>query len=347
MKLDSISSQSKLTLAMNSPQSVRSADVLVDPARTRAVVFENPEQLALRWISLPDLQASDVAVEVEWSGISTGTEKLLWRGEMPSFPGMGYPLVPGYETVGRVVDCGSAAKALLGQRVFVSGARCFGDVHGLFGGAASRLVVDADKVLPLSSDSGEDATLFALAATAHHALLDSDGNYCLPDLLVGHGVLGRLIARLCVALGGSGVTVWETNAARRGGAENYSVLDPADDQRQDYSRIVDVSGDSKILNSLLGRIAHHGEIVLAGFYPDELSFAFPVAFMREARLRVAAEWQRKDLESVSQLVANGSLSLAGLITHRASADDAPSAYPIAFSDPECLKMILDWRQNAE
>jgi len=332
---------------MKSPNTVRSAATAADHVHTRAVVFENPEQLALRWISLPELQASDVAVEVEWSGISTGTEKLLWHGQMPSFPGMGYPLVPGYETVGRVVECGSAARQLLGERVFVSGARCFGEVHGLFGGAASRLVVDANKVLPVAASTGEDATLFALAATAHHALLDADGDLALPELIVGHGVLGRLIARLSVALGGADITVWETNAARRNGAEGYTVVDPADDQRQDYARIMDVSGDSNILDSLLGRIARNGEIVLAGFYPNELSFAFPVAFMREARLRVAAEWQRTDLQSVSDLVASGDLSLAGLITHRASADDASSAYPIAFSDPDCLKMILDWRQNAE
>lgn len=332
---------------MKSPHTMHSPDTLTDQARTRAVVFENPEELALRWISLPALGPADVAVDVEWSGISTGTEKLLWHGQMPDFPGMGYPLVPGYETVGRVVKCGPDVTSLLGERVFVSGARCFGDVHGLFGGAASRLVVDADKVLPLSASAGEDSTLFALAATAHHALRDADGHLSMPELIVGHGVLGRLIARLTVALGGDSPTVWETNPARRSGAKDYVVLDPAADPRKDYARIMDVSGDSGILNLLLGRIAKHGEIVLAGFYPDELSFMFPLAFMREARIRVAAEWQPNDLESISELVTNGKLSLAELITHRASASDASSAYPIAFSDPDCLKMILDWRQNAE
>ena len=34
-------------------------------------------------------------MDVEWSGISTGTERLLWSGRMPPFPGLGYPLVPG------------------------------------------------------------------------------------------------------------------------------------------------------------------------------------------------------------------------------------------------------------
>ena len=52
------------------------------------------------------LTADDVVVDIEYSGISTGTERLLWTGRMPAFPGMGYPLVPGYESVGRVVGCG-------------------------------------------------------------------------------------------------------------------------------------------------------------------------------------------------------------------------------------------------
>ena len=50
-----------------------------------------------------------------------------------------------------------------------------------------------------------------------------------------------------------------------------------------------------LLDPLIGRLAPGGEIVLAGFYSEPLSFAFPPAFMREARIRVAAEWQPPDL----------------------------------------------------
>jgi 3-hydroxyethyl bacteriochlorophyllide a dehydrogenase len=54
-------------------------------------------------------QSTDVVIDIAWSGISSGTERLLWEGRMPSFPGMGYPLVPGYESVGRIVDAGADA----------------------------------------------------------------------------------------------------------------------------------------------------------------------------------------------------------------------------------------------
>jgi uracil phosphoribosyltransferase len=65
---------------------------------------------------------------------------------MPSFPGMGYPLVPGYESVGRVTHAGPASGHTVGSHVFVPGARCFGEVRGLFGGNASRLVVPGARV---------------------------------------------------------------------------------------------------------------------------------------------------------------------------------------------------------
>ena len=71
--------------------------------RTTAVVLERPEHLVLTELDLTPPVQGDVVVEIDWSGISTGTERLLWSGRMPHFPGMGYPLVPGYESVGRII----------------------------------------------------------------------------------------------------------------------------------------------------------------------------------------------------------------------------------------------------
>lgn len=305
-----------------------------------AVVMQQPESLTLSRLELDAAGDADVVVDIEWSGISTGTERLLWTGRMPAFPGMGYPLVPGYESVGRVTQAGSGSGAVVGDRVFVPGAKCFGDVRGLFGGAASRVVLAGARTVRIHDDLGERGVLLALAATAYHVAggaLDRQ-----PDLIVGHGVLGRMLARLAVAAGAS-PTVWETNPTRRTDEHGYRVLDPATDTRHDYHCVCDVSGDAAILDTLIGRLAPGGEVVLAGFYDTPLSFVFPPAFMREARIRVAAQWQPADLIAVRDLAGSGALSLEGLITHRHEAGDAAAAYRTAFGDPTCLKMTLDWR----
>ena len=308
-----------------------------------AVVFRKPGELELTAIDLPLPGRGEVLVEVEWTGISTGTEKLLYDGRMPAFPGMGYPLVPGYETVGRVSACGEGVVGTaVGDRVFVTGARCFGEIRGLFGGAASRLVVEESKLQPVSAALNEDAILLSLAATAHHSVHDGQ-ELALPDLIVGHGVLGRLIARLTVALGARKPVVWETNAQRAAGDYDYPVVAPETDTKHDYRRILDASGDPGILDTLVARLAHGGEVVLAGFYSKPLALTFPPAFMREARFRVAAEFTPDDLSSVRSLIDSRTLDLGELISHRLPASAAAAAYPLAFTDPDCLKMVLDWR----
>ena len=308
-----------------------------------AVVFEAPERLDCRQLDLTPPAADDVVVDIEFSGISTGTERLLWTGTMPPFPGMGYPLVPGYESIGRIIDAGPNSQRRVGQLVFVPGANCYGEVRGLFGGAASRLVVPGKRALPIDESFQERGVLLALAATAYNAIRAPEGGYRIPDLIIGHGVLGRLLARLAVALGDTPPVVWEIDAQRSSGNDGYAITTSEADSRTDYHAIYDVSGVAGLLDTLIARLAPGGEVVLAGFYDQPLQFSFPPAFMRRLRLRVAAEWQDQDLIAVNRLVQSGKFSLDGLITDCKPASQAQAAYTTAFNDPACLKMILDWR----
>ena len=301
---------------------------------TLAVVMEGPGKVGLRTLGLVAPAETDLLIEVTRSGVSAGTERLLFEGRMPDFPGMGYPLVPGYESVGHVIE---GAPEWVGRTVFVPGSTAFEGARGLFGGAARRVVLPAARAVAVPDALADDGILLALAATGWHAIAGG----AMPDLIVGHGVLGRLIARLAVANGAAPV-VWETQAARRDGASGYTVVDPAGDTAR-YATIVDASGDAGLLDILIARLAPGGEIVLAGFY-DRLSFAFAPAFMREARLRIAAQFTAADLAAVTAMVVDGRLSLAGLVTHVADARDAATAYPKAFGDPACLKLVLDWSQ---
>lgn len=312
--------------------------------RTSAVILKGPQDIGVSDLTLTAPGPADLVVDITHSGISTGTEKLFWTGEMPPFPGMGYPLVPGYEAAGEVVEAGSMTGFKVGERVFVPGANCYEGAFGLFGGAASRVVTDSSRVTRIDPALGAEGALLALAATARHAMAGM--NKAVPDLIIGHGVLGRLLARLTVAAGAPAPTVWEIDPARRMGAQGYEVKDPDEDERRDYMSIYDASGNGALLNDLIGRLGRGGEIVLAGFYTAPLSFAFPPAFMKEARFRVAAEWERDDLTATRALVESGALSLDGLITHRKAAQDAPEAYEQAFNDPSCLKMILNWEHSA-
>ncbi|WP_416907122.1 MAG: chlorophyll synthesis pathway protein BchC [Polymorphobacter sp.] len=308
---------------------------------TKAVVVEAPGQVSLRTLAVAAPDASDVVVAVDYSGISMGTEKLLYNGTMPPFPGLGYPLVPGYEAVGRIIDAGADARSRIGESVFVPGSSKFIGARGLFGGSAQTLITGTNRVLPIPAGLGEQAVLISLAATARHALVGG----ALPDLIIGHGVLGRLLARMAVAEGAS-PTVWEIAPERMSGAQGYVVTTAEADERKDYKSIYDASGDSDILDPLVMRLAPGGEIVLVGFYADPLHFQFAPAFRREMRMRIATEFQPQDLADTIEMVNAGRLSLDGLVTNRVPANDAATAYGEAFTNPSCLKMVFDWRDVA-
>jgi 3-hydroxyethyl bacteriochlorophyllide a dehydrogenase len=312
--------------------------------KTKAVVMTKPRKIALESLYIKEPEANEVVVDVQFSGISTGTEKLFWNGDMPSFPGMGYPLVPGYESVGEVVEAPKSSIYKTGDTVFVPGANCFGEVKGLFGGASKQLVTAESRLIKIDPEMREKGALFALAATARHAIAGFNNE--LPDLIVGHGVLGRLLARMTLAAGGNSPTVWELDPVRRAGAVGYNVIHPDADLRTDYRAIYDVSGDEKVLDKLIRILEKSGEIVLAGFYPGKINFTFATAFLKEARFRISSEFNSDDISATRSLIEAGSLSLDGLVTDVHSTSHVVDAYEKAFSDPNCLKMILDWRNVA-
>jgi len=129
--------------------------------QTLAVLLNGPRDLSVESLDLTAPSAGDLVVEIAHSGISTGTEKLFWSGQMPPFPGMGYPLVPGYEAAGEVVEAGADTGYRVGDHVFVPGASCYRDAFGLFGGAARRVVTAADRVTRIDAGLGAEGALLA------------------------------------------------------------------------------------------------------------------------------------------------------------------------------------------
>ncbi len=86
----------------------------------------------------------------------------------------------------------------------------------------------------------------------------------------------------------------------------------------DRGIIVDASGDASLLDTLIARLRRGGAVVLAGFYEQPLAFTFPPAFMREAMIRIAAEFRPEDVDRAWPSSApDGSASTAS----------SPTAFP--------------------
>ena len=203
-----------------------------------AVVLEGPERPALSRGTVPAGE-DDLVVDVEWSGVSTGNEKLYRSGRMPQFPGMGYPLVPGYESVGRIREAGGRATS---ARAGVRARRALLRQRSAACSAAPRVAwsMPGLQVMPVARPRRRVPCCWR--SRPPRAMPSRCRGAAPPDLIIGHGVLGRCSRRLVAA--GPPPVVWERNEAQPAAPVGYPVVDPDADPRRDYRAIYDVSGDA-------------------------------------------------------------------------------------------------------
>lgn len=312
--------------------------------KTQAVVFTGPQQIELRAVSLVEPGAGDVVVRTAYTSISAGTERMLLAGRMPH-PALQFPVVPGYETVGQVVSCGSDAPDLEGRWVYVGGARCYSDVNPAWGGQAHELVVPHERVVLLDGLPAEQGVLLALTATALHGIDVAQVAAGQRVLVLGQGPVGQLAARIA-RNDGAWVAALDRAASRLERAEADLKLDANDAWREQLGDpvdlIVEATGSMEALAGALPALAVGGTILLLGYY-DSLVVPYMPLFLKEARLLTAREWRSGDLVRSRDMLATGAINGAALLTHRRPIGQVAAAYATAFDDPECLKLVLDWQ----
>jgi 2-desacetyl-2-hydroxyethyl bacteriochlorophyllide A dehydrogenase len=222
---------------------------------------------------------NEVVVRARASGVSQGTELLLYRGEGPERfdPSLGgdpaaptYPRRYGYAWVGEVIAKGPHARFGEGTRVFALAPH--GDEH----------VLDSALVRPLPEDFS--ATRAVLAANLETAVTCAwDANVGLGDdaVVLGGGVVGILTAWL-LARSGATVTLVERSEKRRAAARALvrSAMiesDPEPDGTADV--VIEATGDPATLDAAVAWARPEGRIVVASFYgarraPIDLGDAF-------------------------------------------------------------------------
>ena len=246
-------------------------------SRAHACWLVEPGCAELRVETLLEPTAGQVRVRTLHSGISRGSETLVYRGEVPvseygrmrapfqsgDFPG---PVKYGYSSVG-VVEAGPAA--LRGRAVFC-----------LFP-HQSHYVVPADAVHPLPDGVPPGrAVLAANLETAINALWDAVPLVGDRISVVGGGAVGLLIAWLAGRLPGCAVQVVDTQVARREVAQRLGVeFAVPEAARGEADLVVHASGRTEGLATALRLAAFEATVVELSWYGQrEVSVALGGAF---------------------------------------------------------------------
>lgn len=313
--------------------------------KSQAVVIPEPGKVELQEVTLKPAGQDEVTIQTVYTSISAGTERMLLGGQMPH-PMLALPVVPGYETVGRVVNVGENVPAeWKGRWVYIGGALCYEGVNAAWGGQSAFIHADVNRVVPLEDLEPRYGVLLALTATALHGVdllnLSSDDRV----LVLGQGPVGQLAARLA-AIQGAWVAVADRNPNRLTTSVGDQIINVSqsaisESLEESVNIIIEASGSMPALTASLPKLANGGTIMLLGYY-DKLDLPYMPLFLKEAKLLTAKEWAPGDLNRSRDLIASNKLEVASLLTHDLPISEVASAYETALNDQDCIKLVLNW-----
>lgn len=309
-------------------------------AQATALWYAAARECVLNTEELPSPGPSECLVRTLWSGISRGTERLVFEGRVPeseyermraplqqgAFP---YPVKYGYCAVG-MVDAGPAE--LLGRTVFC--------LHP----HQDRFVVPADRVTPLPKGlPARRAVLAANMETALNAHWDAGSGPADRIVVVGGGVLGLLVAYIAARLPGAEVTLVDLDESRAALAQALGCRFalPADCPG-DADLVFHASASAAGLATAIGAAGFEARIVELSWY-GEGSVAAPLGGAFHARRlqlissqvgqvspsrRARFDYARR-MQAALALLADEWLD--ALITDEVAFTDAPARLPALFA----------------
>jgi threonine dehydrogenase-like Zn-dependent dehydrogenase len=308
----------------------------------RALWLEAPGRFALRSGSVPEPGPDDVQVRTLFSGISRGTEALVFRGGVPAaqaaemrapfqegeFPA---PVKYGYLNVG-LVERG----ALQGRTVFC-----------LYPHQTSY-VVPASAVVPVPDDvPPERAVLAGTVETAVNALWDAAPRVGDRIAVVGGGMVGCCVAALLAGFPGVRLELVDPlDRSAVAAALGVRWVRP-EEAAGECDLVVHTSATSAGLTLALDLLGMEGEVVELSWYGDrQVTVPLGGAFhprrlaLRSSQVGMVAgarraRWTHTDRVSLAlRLLADPRFD--ALVTRSVAFDDLPAELPAILGEPSGL-----------
>jgi threonine dehydrogenase-like Zn-dependent dehydrogenase len=316
----------------------------------RALFHTAPRCVDIREVPTPRPAAGEVLVRTMFSGISGGTERLVYRGEVPADMALddtidalggtfSYPFTYGYACVGEVAESG--------QPVFA-----FHPHQDVFAARPADLIA-------LPAVDPASATLFPLVETALQVTLDAGAGYRDRVIVLGGGVLG-LLTSLLLQRAGWRPLLAEPQAWRRALAASLgaTVAAPEELAEEKAPLVVDASGNPDAPAMALNMLAHEGTLLIASWFGTK-PVVLPLggAFHRRRLIirstqvstvpaRMSLTWTRTRRQGEAvELLAE--LPLAQLCTHVFAFDHAAEAFrAVDEGTAGLMHAVLDYDRSA-
>lgn len=316
-------------------------------ASNPTVVFAGPRRVEVEDRPVPKARAGEVLIRTHCTLISTGTELSRLLGDQPQgliwTKSSRYPSLPGYSSVGTVIEVGEGvSEQLVGRRVASRAP------HAAF------VTQSLDNFWPLAENvADEEGTFSTLGIICLNGVRRSRLIFGESAVVYGLGLLGQLTARLCHFAGARPVAGVDVSAHRLGFLPERPgfVRVPADGDAQaavsqaTAGRMADVvfelTGNPDVIPKEFAVLHPQGRcILLSSPLRPTQSFDFHDLCNAPSHTIIGAHsgshpehatldnpWTLlRDRELFSDLLSNGDIEVSSLITRREPVERAPQAY---------------------
>jgi 3-hydroxyethyl bacteriochlorophyllide a dehydrogenase len=333
--------------------------------QSHAVVFTGPNRVAYLPVTSPEPGPEDVVVDLHHSWISNGTEGSFLRGERlsgdeawrPGDPAP-FPMVAGYQKVGRVQSVGAAVTRFRpGDWVFASMSRVTGMFDNRFAGHISPSVCAQGACLPLPP--GLDPAAYSglvLTQVGYNCGSRSPVTPGVVAVVAGDGLVGQWSGQTLAQRGAKVVMLGRhRDRLDKFRPHGHAILG-GDDNGVAAVRalglgpvqiLVETTGSHRLLHDYLPLMARGGHMVIAGFYRPAGDINLQLALQQfrnsEISFDLASGATAERLEETLRWVADGRLRTLDLITHRFPVEQAAEAWTLIESKREpVMGVVLDW-----
>jgi 2-desacetyl-2-hydroxyethyl bacteriochlorophyllide A dehydrogenase len=313
----------------------------------RALVIEKPGEYSVQTIPDPTPGPGEVVIEVAAVGIC-GTDIHIVEGEFPPTP---YPIVPGHEFCGEIVDgprsgekvavdpslfCGACHYCRIGR-----GNLCerWGAIGDTVNGAMAEYVAVPEAncyALPADLPAAHGALVEPLSCAVH----GFDG---LPRtlgahyLIYGAGTMGLMMLQLAVTAGATSVSVVDLNTdrlqvARTLGADVVATNADEFDRPHGWEVVIDCTGAIPAIEDGLTRVRRGGTYQQFGVAPGDATASFsPFRIYNDEITVVGSMAVVHSFGRAVDLMCKGAIDADTMITHTFGLDQFSEALQ-AFRD---------------
>jgi len=328
--------------------------------KAQCIVFPEPLQATIGEVDVPSPGAGQLLCRTRLTGVSTGTETRVFRGKQE---GAGFPLIPGYENLGEVIEAGEGTSVKPGTRLIVRNQLSDPAPYTRSWGAqASHTLTDETKPVIVPEKVSDERAIYAkVSGISLHGVKRARVAAGEWVVVVGLGIIGHLAVQHCMARGAKVIAVDmdedRLELAKKAGA--LHTLSAGDTQAVEKVHEItgggaDVAFDATGLASVLEPTALYlkarpwdddpadcGRLVLQGTVEDPVTLDYMALFKREIDLITPRDCDTQDMIDSLDLMAAGKLHPEIIPATTYSFRDCAEAYPRLVSR-EIMRVLYTW-----